>query len=124
MNEAFQYARPAIPDGLMHGMFDIRRKNGRYDADNGGQWVPGEEERIPFQGVILPVTSRDLMRENIGAYGVYSQKVYTNGYSLAIGAQMYDPLDDTTYTVRQELGHNSIHPQKRYLIEAKEGAAE
>ncbi len=124
MNEAFQYARPMIPEGLMHGMFDVRRKNGRYDTNNGGQWIPGEEERIPFQGVILPVTSRDLMRENIGTYGVYSQKVYTNGYSLAVGAQMYDPLDDTTYTVRQELGHNSIHPQKRYLIEAKEGAAE
>ncbi|RJW41951.1 hypothetical protein [Anaerobutyricum hallii] len=124
MIEAFAYARPEIPEGLFHDMYDIRRKGGFYDSNNGGQWVPGEEERLPFQGVILPVSSKDLIRENIGTYSLYNQKVYTNGYSLAVGAQVYDPMEDITYTVKQELGHNSIHPQKRYLIEAKGEAEE
>ena len=124
MIEAFAYARPEIPEGLMHEMFDVRKKDGDYDSENGGQWVPGTEERIPFKGVILPVTSKDLMREEIGTYSLHNQKAYTNGYSLAIGAQMYDPEGNMSYTVIQELGYNSIHPQKRYLIEAKGKAEE
>ena len=124
MIEAFAYARPEIPEGLMHEMFDVRKKEGDYDSENGGQWVPGTEERIPFKGVILPVTSKDLMREEIGTYSLHNQKVDTNGYSLAIGAQMYDPEGNMSYTVKQELGYNSIHPQKRYLIEAKGKAEE
>ena len=124
MIEAFAYARTEIPEGLMHEMFDVRKKDGDYDSENGGQWVPGTEERIPFKGVILPVTSKDLMREEIGTYSLHNQKVYTNGYSLAIGAQMYDPEGNMSYTVKQELGYNSIHPQKRYLIEAKGKAEE
>ena len=124
MIEAFAYARPEIPEGLMHEMFDVRKKDGDYDSENGGQWVPGTEERIPFKGVILPVTSKDLMREEIGTYSLHNQKVYTNGYSLAIEAQMDDPEGNMSYTVKQELGYNSIHPQKRYLIEAKGKAEE
>ena len=64
------------------------------------------------------------MREEIGTYSLHNKKVYTNGYSLAIGAQMYDPEGNMSYTVKQELGYNSIHPQKRYLIEAKGKAEE
>ena len=124
MINAFRYAQPKIPSGLMHEMFQIKRSGGHYDSRNGGQWVPGEEERIPFQGVILPVSNKDLMREDIGTYGKNSQKVYTNGFSLEIGGKLYDPADDRTYTVTQELGYNSIHPLKRYLIEKKEEAAE
>lgn len=123
MINAFRYAQPKIPSGLMHEMFQIKRSGGYYDPHNGGQWVPGEEERIPFQGVILPVSNKDLMREDIGTYGKNSQKVYTNGFSLEIGGKLYDPADDRTYTVTQELGYNSIHPLKRYLIEKKEEAA-
>ena len=37
---------------------------------------------------------------------------------------MYDPEGNMSYTVKQELGYNSIHPQKRYLIEAKGKAEE
>ena len=52
-----------------------------------------------------------------------SEKIYTNGHALQVGAQVYDPDTDTTYTVTQELGHNSIHPMKRYLVEARGKAA-
>lgn len=39
------------------------------------------------------------------------------------GASNRPDLVDNTYTVTQELGHNSIHPMKRYLVEARTGAA-
>ena len=52
-----------------------------------------------------------------------SEKIYTNGHALQVGAQVYDPDSGNTYTVTQELGHNSIHPMKRYLVEARTGAA-
>ena len=124
MINAFRYAQPKIPSGLMHEMFQIMRSGGHYDPHNGGQWVPGEGDKVPFRGVILPVSNKDLMREDIGTYGKNSQKVYTNGFSLEIGGKIYDPAEDRTYTVTQELGYNSIHPLKRYLIERKEEAEE
>ena len=124
MINAFRYAQPKIPSGLMHEMFQIMRSGGHYDPHNGGQWGPGEGDKVPFQGVILPVSNKDLMREDIGTYGKNSQKVYTNGFSLEIGGKIYDPAEDRTYTVTQELGYNSIHPLKRYLIERKEEAEE
>ena len=124
MTGAFQYARPMIPDGLMHEMFEIKRSGGHYAPNHGGQWIPGAEEKIRFMGVILPVSNKDLMREEIGTYGKNSQKIYTNGHSLEVGGKIYDPVDGRTYTVTQELGYNSIHPMKRYLIERKENVSE
>lgn len=124
MNNFFQYARPMIPSGMMHEMFELKKTGGQYDPDNGGQWKQGKEERIPFQGVILPIGSKDLEREIIGAYTKTTQKVYTNNYSMLVGTRIYDPQENITYTVTQELGHNSLHPMKRYLIDAKEEAAQ
>ena len=34
-------------------------------------------------------------------------------------ASVFDPDTGNTYTVTQELGHNSIHPLKRYLVETR-----
>ena len=124
MIEAFTYARPEIPEGFMHEMFVIHKENGFYDSENGGQWGPGTEERIPFSGGILPVSSKDLVRESIGTYSVYNQKVYTNGFVLPVGGEIYDPMDNIVYTIKQELGYNSIHPMRRYLIETKGKAEE
>lgn len=124
MSNAFQYAQPMIPAGLLHEMFEIKSSDGSYDFENGGQWIPGKEEKISFQGVILPIGSKDLERDFIGAYTKTTQKVYTNGYAMKVGTRIYDPQEDITYTVTQELGHNSIHPMKRYLIDSKEGAAQ
>lgn len=124
MSNLFQGIQPMIPIGLLHEMYELKKSGGHYDYKNGGQWVPGNEERIPFQGVVMPVGSKDLQRDLIGSYTATSQKVYTNGYAMQTGTRIYDPQDDTTYTVTQELGHNSIHPMKRYLIDTKEGASE
>ncbi len=124
MDMGFQYAQPRIPSGLMHEMYELKKSGGRYDYEHGGQWVAGNEERIPFQGAVLPIGSKDLQRDFIGAYTATSQKIYTNGYAMRVGTRVYDPQEDIVYTVTQELGHNSLHPMKRYLVDAKEGAAQ
>lgn len=119
----YGFAQPQIPDGLLHGMYEIEIEGGFMDRDNGGQWAPGKEKRSAFRGVVLPVNDKDLIRDSGGTYTQCSEKVYTNGKVLAVGGRIYDPDNRAYYTVTQELGHNSIHPLKRYLIERREGAA-
>lgn len=102
----------------MHTMYQLK-SGGQYDQQAGGQWAPAKEERIAFQGVVLPVSDKDLQRAPTGTYSKDSEKIYTNGYALIVGGSVYDPQSDMTYTVTQELGHNSIHPMKRYIVEAK-----
>lgn len=115
-------AQPTIPRGLLHTMYELKAAGG-YDQSKGGQWVPGGPSRTPFQGAVLPVSDRDLRRELAGTVTDHSEKIYTNGYVLSVGGQVLDPDTGVTYTVTQELGHNSIHPMKRYLVEARKGAA-
>ena len=120
---AFRMAQPTIPRGLMHTMYDLTAGS-KFDQAQGGQWVPGgATERTPFQGAVLPVSDKDLVREITGTMSDHSEKIYTNGYALRVGAQVLDPQTNITYTVTQELGHNSIHPMKRYLVEARGEAA-
>lgn len=118
----FASAQPAIPGGLLHTMYEVTA-GGSYDQAKGGQWVPTEPTRTAFEGAVLPISNKDLQRSPQGTFSQFSEKVYTNGHPLLVGAQVYDPQTDTTYTVTQELGHNSIHPMKRYVVEAKGGAA-
>ena len=104
-------------------MYDLTAGS-KFDQAKGGQWVPGgATERAPFQGAVLPVSDKDLVREITGTVSDHSEKIYTNGYVLRVGAQVLDPQTQITYTVTQELGHNSIHPIKRYLVEARGEAA-
>ena len=120
---AFRMAQPTIPRGLMHTMYDLKAGS-KFAQAQGGQWVPGgATERTPFQGAVLPVSDKDLVREITGTMSDHSEKIYTNGYALRVGAQVLDPQTNITYTVTQELGHNSIHPMKRYLVEARGEAA-
>ena len=120
---AFRMAQPTIPRGLMHTMYDLKAGS-KFDQAQGGQWVPGgATERTPFQGAVLPVSDKDLVREITGTMSDHSEKIYTNGYALRVGAQVLDPQTNITYTVTQKLGHNSIHPMKRYLVEARGEAA-
>ena len=116
-NYCFGGAQPQIPAGLLHDMFEIQ-SGGTFDQDNGGQWIPGTDKRVKFKGVVLPVNDKDLIRDVAGTYTQYSEKIYTNGHSLQIGASVEDQ-DGSRYTVTQELGHNSLHPMKRYLVERK-----
>ena len=114
-------SNPTVIEGAKKALDS--RGYGKYDQDQGGQWVPTPDQRTAFQGVVLPVSDVDLRREITGTVTDRSEKIYTNGHALKVGAEVYDPDSDTTYTVTQELGHNSLHPLKRYLVEARGGAA-
>lgn len=122
MAGSFKMAQPMIPPGMMHVMYEVVT-SGSYDQSKGGQWASTAAERLPFEGAVLPVSDKDIARGITGTSTALSEKIYTNGYILNVGARVYDPASSTTYTVKQELGHNSIHPLKRYLVEAKGGAA-
>lgn len=113
----FGGAQPMIPDALLHEMYEIR-SGATFSQEHGGQWIPGEDQKIPFRGVVLPVNDKDLIRDMAGTFSQYTEKIYTNGHALQTGAQVED-FDGTRYTVTQELGHNSLHPIKRYLVERK-----
>lgn len=108
---------PQIPIGLLHEMYEIK-ETVVFDQENGGQYVPTPKERISFMGAVLPVSDKDLVRDTAGVFNQYSEKIYTNGYAIPVGAKVED-RDGNVYTVIQELGHNSIHPLKRYLVERK-----
>jgi len=117
----FTYAHPMIPGGLLHDMYEIESGSG-FSQENGGQWIPGEDKKVLFKGVVLPVNDKDLIRDTGGTFTQYSEKIYTNGHSLQIGARVEDS-NGAEYTVTQELGHNTLHPMKRYLVERKGAAA-
>jgi hypothetical protein len=102
----------------MHEMYAVI-STGRYDVLSGGQYVQNPPERVPFQGVVMPVSDKDLRNAPVGTYTEDSEKLYTNGFQLKVGAQVTDPYDGRTYLIEQELQHNSIHPMKRYVVKAK-----
>lgn len=110
---------PKIPRALLHDMFEVHTEGGDYDKENGGQWKPGKQVETKFQGAVLPLNNEDLQYMDSGTYTVNAQKVYTNGYTLRIGAQFRDGYDGQLYTVKQELTHGPIHPLKRYMVEKK-----
>lgn len=114
----FKMNLPQIPIGLLHTMYRINAEGG-YDTDSGGLWKPAGEQRTEFKGVVLPISDKDLQYAPGGTFTKNSEKIYTNGFELEVGASVYDPQSDITYTVKQELGHNSIHPMKRYVVESK-----
>ncbi|MCI8442565.1 MAG: hypothetical protein HFG27_08550 [Provencibacterium sp.] len=117
------FPKPLIPGVLFHTLEHIIRTGGGYNTEKGGQWEPGADQRIPFQGVVLPVSNRDLQYAPYGTFTALSQKLYTNGYTMPPGAQVYDPLDKKTYTIKQELSYGPVHPLKRFAIECKERSA-
>lgn len=86
---SFAYAKPMIPNGLLHEMFEIK-SGAAFQQDNGGQYIPGKETRISFRGVILPVNDKDLIRDAAGTYMHCTEKIYTNGHALQIGARVMD----------------------------------
>lgn len=58
----------------------IRQTVGYYDYENGGIWVPGEEERIEARGAVIPLSRRELSEQlqygEGGAYTREDRKVY------------------------------------------------
>jgi hypothetical protein len=116
------FAMPKIPAGLLHDMKRVTVAT-TLDTDNGGQHKPTLPSSQMFKGVVMPLSNEDLQYMPEGTYTRNSQKVYTNGATLEVGAQFTDLYDNATYSVVQELTHGPIHPMKRYVVEKKGRAA-
>lgn len=110
---------PQIPRHLLHEMYEVHTEGGGYDRDHGGQWTPGTLVETKFQGVVMPLNNEDLQYIDSGTYTLNAQKVYTDGYTLLVGANFRDGFDGQTYTVKQELTHGPVHALKRYMVEKK-----
>ena len=118
-----QFAKPEIPLSLLHYMKMVE-PGGSHDSDSGGQWKPMlNPETEFFMGVVMPLANKDLQYLPEGTYTRNTQKLYTNGARVEVGATFTDTYDGLTYTITQELTHGPIHPLKRYLVEARGGAA-
>lgn len=109
---------PQIPAGLFHSVEQVIER-GHHDQANGGQWVTDELTTVIFQGVILPVGSRELQYAPAGTFTKDSHILYTNGHAVEVGAQIHDGV--VSYTVVRELTHSPLHPMKRYMVESKGG---
>ena len=108
---------PMSPPGLMQDVYEIR-SGAVFSQEADGQWIPGDGERIRFKGALLPVTDKELMRDTSGTFTKDQEKIYTNGHALMNGSRV-ETRDGESYTVIQELGHNTIHQMRRYLVEKK-----
>lgn len=67
------FSVPQIPWELMHTMYQLK-SGGKYSQQDGGQWVPSKDEQVAFQGVVLPVSDKDLQRTPTGTYSKDSEK--------------------------------------------------
>ena len=56
----------------------VRHTEGYYDYENGGVWVPGEEQRIEFRGAVLPLNKNQLQYNEGGAYTRKDRQVYVH----------------------------------------------
>lgn len=117
------FAKPQIPAGLLHDMVRITVTT-TLDTAQGGQRKPSAPPATSkFKGVVMPLANEDLQYMPEGTYTKNTQKLYTNGARLDVGAQFKDTFDGATYTVTQELTHGPIHPMQRYAVEKKGVAA-
>ena len=116
------FGRPLIPAQLMHAMTQIIA-SGKLDQSRGGQWIPDPPQTVTFQGVIMPVSNRDLQYAPEGMYTSQSQILYTNGEQPPVGSEFTDPYDGRKYSIKTQLTHGPTHPLQRYIVEAKEEAA-
>jgi hypothetical protein len=116
------FSKPLIPPSLMH-VLTAKNATKIRDKDNGGQWRSLSTDPVSIKGVIMPLSNKDLKYLPEGTFTQNSQKLYTNGDVVAVGSEITD-IDGKTYTVKQELDHNSIHPMKRYLVEKAERSAQ
>lgn len=60
----------------------IRQSEGHYDYEQGGIWVPGQEQRIEIRGAVISLSTRELNEQlqygEGGAYTRADRKVYTH----------------------------------------------
>lgn len=117
-----RFGQPSLPRGMLRELFELQTGEPCYSPDNGGQWEPGEAQKVPFMGCVLPVSEEDWRKAPQGTYTEKSRKLYTNGHELHSGGVVCDPQEGQSYTVTGSLDYGSFSFLRRYIIE-REGAA-
>lgn len=109
-------ATPRLPRALLHPLKVYERTFVRDGP--GGQSRPVEKAVKTFKGIVLPLSDKDLKNLPEGTYTQNAQKLYTDD-RVEIGTNQIieDTFDGQRYTVKTVLGHNSIHPMVRYIVE-------
>lgn len=110
-------ATPRLPRALLHKLTVIERTFER-DKANGGQSRSVEKTVATFMGVVMPLSNKDLKYLPEGTYTQDSQKLYTDDpVEIEPNQIIVDSFNGQRYTVKTELGHNTIHPMVRYIVE-------
>lgn len=110
-------ATPWLPRALLHKL-TVYEHTYERDPKNGGQSRPVEKTVATFMGVVMPLSNKDLKYLPEGTYTQNSQKLYTDDpIKITPGQTILDPFDGQRYTVKTVLGHNTIHPMVRYIVE-------
>ncbi len=111
------YNTPRLPRQLLHDLMVYEHVFER-DPANGGQSRKVEKAVAKFKGIVMPLSNKDWERLPEGTYTKNSQKLYTDdSIEIEPGQIVEDTFDGQRYTVKTELGHNSIHPMVRYIVE-------
>lgn len=55
----------------------LRETDGYYDYENGGVYVPGNEEQLLIGAAVMPISRDDLRLEENGTYSTEDRKMYT-----------------------------------------------
>ena len=109
-------ATPRLPRALLHQLKVYERTFVRDGP--GGQSRPVEKAVKTFRGIALPLSNKDLKDLPEGTYTENSQKLYTDDpVEIDTNQIIEDTFDGQRYTVKTSLGHNSIHPMVRYIVE-------
>lgn len=110
---------PRLPRALLHPLVVYNRVS---VPGPGGQSRPVTKAVSAFMGVVMPLSNEDWKRLPEGSYTQNSQKLYTDGpVSIKPGQTIRDTHDGQQYTVKTALGHNTIHPMLRYIVEGVAG---
>ena len=109
-------ATPRLPRALLHQLKVYERTFVRDGP--GGQSRPVEKAVKTFKGIVMPLSNKDLKDLPEGTYTENSQKLYSDDpVEVSTNQIIEDTFDGQRYTVKTSLGHNSIHPMVRYIVE-------
>ena len=109
-------ATPRLPRALLHPI-KVYERTFVHDGP-GGQSRPVDKAVKTFKGIIMPLSNKDLKYLPEGTYTENSQKLYTDDpVKIRPNQIIEDTFDGQRYTVKTELGHNTIHPMVRYIVE-------
>ena len=113
------YNTPRLPRALLHPLVAYAQIT---EPGPGGQFKKVTKAVSAFMGVVMQLSNKDWKLLPEGSYTQNSQKLYTDGpVTLKPGQVIRDTYDGQRYTVKTELGHNSIHPMLRYIVEGVVG---